>query len=184
MFFRKKSYGLVALGIGLLLGLVLSGFWPHTPLHAVATDRGETYAVATGPADTEVEAVYVLDLLTGDLAAFVLSKQAGSWTGFFKRNVSADLAVDPQKNPKFLMVTGVTGLRRAGGSRAQPSSAACYIAEISSGKLAAYSIPWSPSMYSANQVQTGPLVLVGTTQFRQTSSAVIGAPKSKTREKE
>lgn len=186
MSYSNRTLWPVAMGVGLLVGLVLSGLWPHMPLHAVATDRSETYAIATGPVDTEVEAVYVLDLLTGDLGAFVMGKQAGSWTGFFKRNVSADLAVDPQKNPKFLMVTGITGLRRTGGSRAQPSSAACYVAEISSGKMAAYAIPWSPSMFSANQVQSGPLVLVGATQFRQTGGPGLGpgAGMPKSREKE
>ena len=63
------------MGMGLALGLVLSGLWPHTPLHAVSTDRGETYAIATGPVDNEVEAVYFLDFLTGDLGAIVLGRQ-------------------------------------------------------------------------------------------------------------
>ena len=101
-------------GVGLALGLVLSGLWPHTPLHAVSTDRGETYAIATGPVDNEVEAVYFLDFLTGDLGALVLGRQPRTWTGFFRTNVSTDLGVDPQKNPKFLMVTGMANLRRAG----------------------------------------------------------------------
>ena len=100
--------------------------------------------MATGPVDAEVEAVYLLDFLTGDLGAMVLGKQPRTWTGFFKTNVAADLALDPQKNPKFLMVTGMAGLRRAGGSRQQPSSAVCYVAEITSGKIVAYAIPWSP----------------------------------------
>ncbi len=53
----------------LLIGIVLGGFLPHIPLHAVATDRGETYIIATGLLDTDVEAVYFLDCLTGDLFA-------------------------------------------------------------------------------------------------------------------
>lgn len=164
----------VAVGIGLIAGLVLSGFWPHTPLHAVATDRTETYAIATGPVDAEVEAIYFLDFLTGDLAAVVLGKQPGSWSGFFRRNVAADLVVDPQKNPKYMMVTGMAGLRRAGGTRVQPSNAVCYVAEVSSGKLAAYAVPWSPSQFSAGQMQTAPLVLVGATYFRQVAGAAPG----------
>ncbi len=176
-----------ALGMGLALGLVLSGLWPHTPLHAVSTDRGETYAIATGPVDNEVEAVYFLDFLTGDLGAIVLGRQPRTWTGYFRTNVSADLAVDPQKNPKFLMVTGMAALRRSGGARAQPSNAICYVAEVTSGKVAAYAIPWSPPMYAANQVQNGSLVMVAATQFRQTGlgpGAAPGAAKGREREKE
>ena len=140
----KKSRWPVAMGIGLVAGLVLSGFWPYTPLHAVSTDRADTYAMATGPVDTEVEAVYFLDFLTGDLGALVLGKQPGVWTGFFRTNVSADLAVDPQKNPE--VPDGHRHGRPAAGRRLaqQPSSAVCYVAEITSGKVAAYAIPWSP----------------------------------------
>ena len=150
----KRSRWPITTGIGLVVGLVLSGFWPNTPLHAVSTDRVDTYAIATGPVDSEVEAVYFLDFLTGDLAALVLGRKPGAWSGFFRTNVSTDLAVDPQKNPKFLMVTGVAGLRRAGGTRQQPSSAVCYVAEVSSGKVAAYAIQWSPTMYAAGQQQS------------------------------
>ena len=165
----KKWRLLVAMGFGLALGLVLSAFWPDTPLHAVSTDRADTFAMATGPVDSEVEAVYFLDFLTGDLGAMVLGRQPGTWAGFFRRNVAADLAIDPQKNPKYMMVTGITGLRRFGGSREQWSGASCYVAEITSGKVAAYSIRWSPSMYAAGQMQTGALALVGATRFRQAS---------------
>lgn len=170
----KKSDWPIAIGLGVIVALVLSGFWPYTPLHAMSTDRSETYAMATGPVDAEVEAVYMLDFLTGDLIAMVLGKQPRTWTGFFKTNVAADLQLDLQKNPKYMIVTGVAGLRRAGGSREQYSSAACYVAEVTSGKIIAYAIPWSNNMYLAGQMQVQPLVVVGMpTRFRQ---AVSGGP--------
>jgi hypothetical protein len=174
------------MAIGLALGLVLSGFWPHTPLHAVSVDRGETFAIATGPVDNEVEAVYFLDFLTGDLGALVLGRQVGTWTGFFRTNVSTDLGVDPQKNPKFLMVTGMAALRRSGGTRVQPSAAMCYVAEVTSGKVAAYAIPWSPSMHAAGQVQNGALVMVASAPFRQTGArtGTGGSRRGREREKE
>ena len=156
--------GLVA--FGLTGGLIVGGLWPRTPLHAVATDRIDTFGMATGSVDNDVEALYFLDFLTGELNAVVLGKNPGSWTGYYAANVAADLGVDPQKNPKYMMVTGVAYLRRAGGSRLQPSSSICYVAEVTSGKVAAYSVPWSPSMYAAGQVQKCPLVLVGVTRFR------------------
>ena len=157
---------LVAVAIGLVGGLALSGLWPHAPLYALATDRTETYGMATGPLDVEVEAVYFLDFLTGDLKAFVLGQQGRSWTGYFHANVAADLQIDPQKNPKFMMVTGMINLRRAGGTRLQPSNSVCYVAEITTGKVAAYAIAWSPSMYKANQPQSGELNCIAITRFR------------------
>jgi hypothetical protein len=182
----NRSWAPVLLGIGLVTGLVVGGVWPHTPLHAVSTDRSETYAMATGPVDADVEAVYFLDFLTGDLTALVLGKQPPQWTGFFKANAAADLEIDPQKNPKYMMVTGMVGLRRAGGTRAQPSAAMCYVAEVSCGKVAAYAVPWQPARYAAGQMQTSPLALVGKTHFRQAAGGLpgTGVATPKGREKE
>lgn len=166
MVLRKRRHWLLALGIGMVGGLILGGYWPHTPLHAVATDRADTFAMATGPVDADVEAVYLLDFLTGDLKALVLGKQPGTFSGLFERNVAADLGIDAQRNPKFLMVTGMINLRRAGGSRMQPGSALCYVAEITSGKMAAYAVPWTASMFASGQAQSGPLMLVSKAPFR------------------
>jgi hypothetical protein len=162
----KRTAWMLAVGLALLGGVLAGMLWPRTPILAVATDRIDTYGAATGALDSDVEAVYFLDFLTGDLRAVVLGKQPGLWTGFFHANVSADLGVDPQKNPKFLILTGNAYLRRAGGSRVAPSSSICYVAEVTSGKVAAYAIPWSNSMYAAGQVQTAPMVLIGVTRFR------------------
>jgi hypothetical protein len=138
--------------IGLLLGsLITSGLWPHTPLHAVATDRLDTFAIATGPVDEDVEAVYFLDFLTGDLKALVVSKIGGKFRAFFTYNVLADLGVDLRKNPRFLMVTGLANLRARGGTNVQPSRSIVYVAEVTSGKVAAYAVPWSSSLHAAGQ---------------------------------
>jgi hypothetical protein len=163
----RVGIGLAILGICLAIGLVLTGLWPQTPLYAVATDRVETYGMATGPLDSDVEAVYFLDYLTGQLTAVVLGKQQGTCTGVFQANVAVDLKLDKQTNPKFLMTTGIVNLRRSGGTRLQPASSVCYVAEVTSGKVAAYNIHWSPTMYASNQPQGGPLFLIGVTQFRQ-----------------
>jgi hypothetical protein len=173
---RWKQYRwMVAVVVGLLGGLALSGFWPHTPLYAVATDRIDTFGMATGPVDAEVEAVYLLDFLTGDLKAVVLGKQPGTWTGFFEINVANDMGIDSRQNPKFMLVTGLCNLRRGGGTRLQPSSAMCYVAEVTSGKVAAYTIPWSPSQYAAGQPQSGEIKRVSMTRFRQAMGAGTGA---------
>ncbi len=153
------------LAIGLIGGVVLSGLLPRAPIHAVATDRIDTFAIATGPVDSEFEAVYFLDFLTGDLRAVVLGKDAGAFTAYFNYNVLQDLGVDPTKNPRFLMVTGMAALRR-GGARMQPSISVVYVAEVTTGNVAAYAIPWSRSMHAANQPIMQPLVPVAVTRFR------------------
>ena len=164
--FRTLTHGrLVWLGIGLLGGLILTGFWPDAPLHAVATDRCQTFAMATGPVDEEVEAVYFLDFLTGNLNAVVLGRQGNGFTAFFQYNVLNDLGVDPAKNPRFMMVTGMANQR---GSRARwrPSLAAVYVAEVTTGKVAAYAIPWDKAAHAAGVVQKGLLIPLGLSPFR------------------
>jgi hypothetical protein len=156
-----------AVAIGLAIGLIMGGLWPHTSLHAVATDRADTYAVATGPVDDEVEAIYFLDFLTGDLRAMVIGRQAGGFCGYYTFNVASHLGIDPAKNPRYMMVTGVSNLRR-GGSRSQLSRAVVYVAEVTSGKVGAYAIPWNPSMAAAGQTLTGNLIAVAMDQFRPT----------------
>jgi hypothetical protein len=168
---------LLAVGIGLMAGLALSGLWPQSPLYAVSTDRTDTYAIATGPLDTEVEAVFILDFLTGDLKAIVVGQQGRNWSGYFHANVAHDMQIDPQKNPKFMMVTGVVALRRAGGSRLQPSNSTCYVAEATTGQIAAYVIAWSPSMYKANQPQSGEMNCIAVARFRQAAGEAPVVPE-------
>ena len=57
----------------------------------------------------ETEAVYFLDFLTGNLSAVVLGRQGNGFTAFYQYNVLNDLGVDPARNPRFMMVTGMAG---------------------------------------------------------------------------
>ena len=66
--------------VGLIGGVALCQFWPRTEFEisfAMATDRIDTFGMATGALDTELEAVYFLDFLTGQLTAVVVGKQGG-----------------------------------------------------------------------------------------------------------
>jgi len=146
--------------IFLVVGLVLGGLWPQTPLHTTATDRADTYAIATGYLDQDVEAVYFLDFLTGDLTAAVLGRRPGMFGAVYRYNVLRDLQVDPTKNPKFLMVTGLADVPRTGG-RVEAARAAVYVAEITTGKVAAYLVPWNRSAFNAGQPIAGTLQLTG-----------------------
>ena len=158
-------YPAVWLAAGLIVGLAVGGLWPHTPLHAVATDRAETFAIATGAVDDETEAIYFLDFLTGQLRAAVLGYQTGRFMAFYEHNVLEDLAVEPGRRPQFLMVTGLVDLQR-GVARMRPSRSVVYVAEVNSGRIAAYAIPWSPSAHRAGQTFSGGFIPLDATQFR------------------
>ena len=166
------------LAIGLLLGLVIGGLWPDTPLHAVATDSTESFAMATGFVDEGLEAVYFLDFLMGTLGAAVLSNQTPRFQASYMRDVNADLArvvgltnaalndtnaerrkfgqapltpIQMPQSPNYLMATGVVDIRRGAAARARPAQAVLYVAETTTGILLAYIIPWEQSAHAQDR---------------------------------
>jgi hypothetical protein len=164
----KKVAGVMGgLLAGLLLGWGVGWLWPPTSLHAVATDRVDTFIMATGALDMEVEAVFCLDCLTGDLTAGVLARRPGMPGAFYRHNVLKDLQVDPTRNPKFLMVTGVCNMQRAGMGRIQPGTSVVYVAEVVSGLVAAYAVPWDRAAWNAGQPIGGTLQLLGVMPIRK-----------------
>ena len=166
MFWTRKHIRYAWPVLGLLIGVVVGGLCPYTPLHASATDRYEKFAMCTGYVDNGVEAVYFLDFLTGDLKATALAKQPPyNFNAFYQRNVFKDLQVDASMKPEFLIVTGEADLRRIGG-RQRLSQAVVYVAEVTTGRCAAYAIPWDAQRHAAGQMARGELVLIAVTQFR------------------
>jgi hypothetical protein len=170
----RRSIGLgigIGIGVGVIVGLLFGGVWPQTPLHATATDRTDSFAMASGLVEDNVEAVYFLDFLTGDLNAVVMGRQSGHFTSYFKTNVAADMGIDATKNPRYMLITGTVDLRRA--SRLQYSQALVYVAEITTGKVTAYAIPWSQALQQGGQGGVQPLVPIASTRFRNGVPGVV-----------
>lgn len=133
---------------GLIVGLILGGVWPDSPAHAVATSQLDSFSVCTAPIDDDGEAVFFLDYLTGDLKGAALNPNNGKFTAFFATNVASGLGIDVTKNPRYLLVSGMANFRRAAGTQ-QFGSSVLYVAELTSGKVAAYGIPWSRAARNA-----------------------------------
>jgi len=182
--------------VGLVLGSVIGGFWPHTPLHAIATDRSETIIIATGLVDDNIEAIFFLDSLTGTLRAAVPSLQRMTeYQAMWEANASADLvacvrtvngnvarlsggkgavprpAIQMPQAPRFLMVTGLMDIRQ-GAARMRPSRSVVYVAEANTGIVMTYVLPWSMQMHNAGQPLRIPMTLWAADQF---PTAVIRA---------
>src|SRR6185437_9083240 len=64
---RMNELRMLWWGMGAFCGLAIGGLLPMSPLHATATDRQESFAMATGMIEGGFEAIYTLDFLTGDL---------------------------------------------------------------------------------------------------------------------
>lgn len=131
----------VGVVFGLALGVSVSGVLPPEAVHASATHGQESFAICTGPVDQDVEAVFFLDFVTGDLRAAVLSIASRKFVALYEYNVLEDFPAGT-KNPKFLVVTGVANLRRGNPPLGQT---VVYVAESISGQVNAYGVPWLPT---------------------------------------
>jgi hypothetical protein len=164
----------LCLGLGMLAGSWITLAWgpkapfvfPEIPLHATATDAGETMSMATGLVADGMEGVFFLDFLTGDLQCCVLSGRTGQMAGYFTYNVIQDLGIEPgRKNPRYLMVTGLAPIRApAGAGSLRPADSLVYVADAQSGNFGVYAIPWNRQATATNQPQQGPMIrcFVGT----------------------
>ncbi len=160
----RKTSALVWLGLGLLAGLMVAGFWPSVPLHAVATDKIDSFSMATGSVEQEYEAVYFLDHLTGDLHAYVVGRNVSGNVGViahYFRNVLQDFKTDEDKTPKFIMTTGLCDLNRNGRlGIVLPGRAVLYVADVASGMAGVYAVPYNTTQHVSGQFTQAPLSLI------------------------
>ena len=150
--------------LGLLIGLNIQGLWPSVPLHAAATHGVDKFAIATGSVDDEVEALYFLDYLTGDMRAAVINPKTGRFNSFFTRNIAADFG-GSGRNTGYLMVTGSANMPR-GTAQFQFARSIVYVANASTGQVAAYTIPWNSSLHAAGKPFYGEFRPLDVQQFR------------------
>jgi len=132
------------------------------PLEAGTSSVGKNISMATGQIDGDVEGVFVLDHLTGQLTCFVVNPRglgSGVLLGQFQANVAADLGLVQGKEPDYVMTVGaVNPLRGTGASR--PASSVVYVADGNSGNVVGYSLQWNQSVARQNTAQRGVLFKV------------------------
>jgi hypothetical protein len=154
--------------VGVVVGAVLTagmfGLQGTPQAFASATHGSDNFAIATGLVDDEIEALYFLDFLTGDLRAAVVSRRNGEFTGFFQYNVLSDFD-EIGDSPRFLMVTGLADLPRGRGP-SQIGQCLVYVAEATSGQVFAYALPFDATMNAAGKSQVGQFIKVGGGSFR------------------
>ena len=106
-------------GVGMVIGVFVATSsseparieLPDKLLHASATHGSDEFAIATGAVSEDTEGIFFLDFLTGELSCFVLYPRQGVFGGQFKINVVDHLGIQRGKNPKYVIVTGVTEFR-------------------------------------------------------------------------
>jgi len=150
--------------VGLVIGLNIQGLWPSVPLHAAATHGLDKFAIATGYVDERVEALYFLDYLTGDLRAAVINPKTGKFNSFFTRNIAADFG-GAGRTTGYLLVTGEANMPR-GAANFQFANSIVYVADATTGQVAAYTIPWNSSLHAAGKTQYGEFQPLDVQPFR------------------
>ena len=164
----KVTWLVAGLALGLVVGLNVAGLWPQVPLHAVATHGQDNFAICTGPMDNDVEAIFVLDFLTGDLKAAALNIQTRRFTTLFEYNVVQDFPAVNSKNPHYRLVTGITNIRQV-VQQGQLGRCVVYVADVTSGQLVAYGVPWVPGRASSPIPFKGSLVPLDRWSYRTTA---------------
>lgn len=134
--------------------------WNDLRLKAMATHGSDTFAIATGSVDEDVEGLYTLDFVTGDLCCFVINPRTGKFGGLFKTNVAAHLGAEKGKKPNYLLATGMINVQGYGGNQ-RPAASLCYVVDANTGTVAAFSFPWAKSATSAGIGQLTEMTLVG-----------------------
>ena len=114
-----------------------AGFFKAAAIGATATHGTDSVIMCTGEVDVGIEAVYILDVVTGELKGGVLNVRSGKFsTAYSYSDVAKDLHADGVKNPKYLMVTGEAQASQGFGSNGRFGRSVLYIAEVNSGCVA------------------------------------------------
>jgi len=128
--------------LGVFAGLAVASIWPKEEALAVGTDRDAQFALTTCQVSVldPLEAIFVLDFLTGSLKGAVMNRQAGAFTSFYFRNLAADFQLDPKKEARWSIITGQAQLAARGG--ASPAQSVIYVGELTTGKINCYGFSW------------------------------------------
>lgn len=152
-FAESRGFWLV---VGVVLGCIGAALLPHASLHAISSDRNQDFVLSTGYLDDETEGVFILNPLTGDIKGTAINP-FGKFNSMFEANAKRDLG--SQKNSRFMMVTGRADLQRQGGNIV-PANNVLYVADASTGQVAAYGIPWSSALNKRGEAIVQQLVLL------------------------
>jgi hypothetical protein len=174
---RIQSWGMLA--VGLALGLALGGAMTigvligkrsdsaaanlsslgELKLKAMASHGSDTFAIATGAVDEEVDGLFTLDYLTGDLQCYVVNPKTGALGGWFKTNIAKDLSIEKGKKPNYLIVTGKLSIVGGYGNQ-RPAASLCYVADANTGEVACYTFPWAKAARAVGAIQAQEMKLV------------------------
>jgi len=144
------------LGVGFCLGQP-GGLLPlgQQQVHG-ANDRFEDYILCTGPVSVNVrvptDGVWMLDYRAGKLLGTLIDRNLGKIDGWAEVDLVTEFGLPPRQNVHFMMTTGMI----------TQGQAALYVAEVTSGKFAVYTMGGRPDGQPGVMIKRHDLVM-----FRQ-----------------
>lgn len=165
---HRRNYKWLWLMTGLVAGISMASIWPHEPLSAATSDRNDKFGLITCPVSGGADAVFVVDYLTGRLTGAVMSRtrSGAAFLNFYYRNLAEDFKVGASGEPYYAVASGRAEIPASG--RAQWGSSALFVAELTSGKVGGYAIP-----YRITQVPLDPVQLVPIDSFPFREATVV-----------
>jgi hypothetical protein len=116
--------------------------------------RGKNLSMATGPVNEEIEGLFVLDHVNGDLNCTAISARWGKTVMLYKTNVFKDLGVTKEGGADFVMTTGRIIVRQR-SSKLVPAACIVYVGDSNSGKVVGYTFSYNGANYQKGVPQTG-----------------------------
>ncbi len=129
-------------------------------LKAGTAARGKSMSMATGLIDGNVEGLFVLDHLSGNLQCWLLNSRTGAVGGIFRANVAQALAADKAGDPDYIMTTGNFFFSGGNAGNSAPANSVVYICDGTSGNVVGYSLTYNKQSALRGVVQAGTLKLV------------------------
>lgn len=138
---------------------------PPLEVGATASAAHDNFVIATGFVEDDIEGLFFLDFLTGDLKATVLNRRQAGFNAYYQYNITNDFA-GAGKNPKYLMVTGVARNLGSGGGNVQLARSVLYVVEATSGQVVVYGLPYNRSRQSSGKPQGGTFIPIAKASLR------------------
>lgn len=139
-------------------------------LRAGTSSRTDSLSMATGLIDNNVEGLWVLDHLTGNLQCWVLGPRTGAVGAIYATNITKDLGIGRAGEAELMMVTG--NFLWDGGNTGNniPGQSICYVGDAKTGNVVGYGVLYNRQDIKRGNLQAGPLRLVCQGKARMTQT--------------
>ena len=135
--------------------------FPPMPLNAGTATRTKSLSMATGSIDGNVEGLFLLDHLTGNLQCWVLGPRNGAVGGYYTANAAQDLAGGSKTGaPEYMMVTGDFFFTGGNAGNLAPGQTVCYVGDATTGNVVGYGLIYDKQAIRKGIPQKGNLKLV------------------------